>query len=81
MPYDAQVRTTLNLADDVAEAARSIAYVERRSLGAVVSDLARRGLAPAPARFVDDGGLPVFAVPADAAPITDDMVRRALDEP
>jgi hypothetical protein len=78
---DGVVRTTLNLADDVAEAARALAHAERRSLGDVVSELARRGLTPVPARVANDDGLPVFAMPADAAPITGGMVRRALDEP
>ena len=38
------VRITLDLDDDVVSAARGLAAAERRSLGAVVSELARRGL-------------------------------------
>jgi len=41
------VRTTLNIDDDVVTAARELAEAERRSLGSVLSDLARRGLTPA----------------------------------
>lgn len=74
------MRTTLNLDDDVMEAARSIAYSERRPLGQVVSELARRGLAPRTERIGDEDGFPVFHV-ADGAPvITGDMVEAALDE-
>lgn len=79
--YDAAVRTTLNLDDDVAEAARSLARAEGRSLGEVVSALARRGLAPDTGRLGEEGGFPAFAVPSAASPITDEMVRIALEEP
>jgi len=72
------VRTTLDLDDDVVTAARELAAGQRRSLGSVISELARRGLTPA--RVEADGGLPVIRVPAGTAPITPEMVRRALDE-
>jgi hypothetical protein len=72
------VRTTLELDDDVVAAAREIASDERRSLGSVISELARRGLTPA--RVESDGGLPVIRVPTGTPPITAAMVRRGLDE-
>ena len=72
------MRTTLDLDDDVLAAARELAAGERRSLGAVVSQLVRRGLTPA--RVEAEGDLPVIRVPAGVAPITPQMVRRALDE-
>jgi hypothetical protein len=72
------VRTTLNLDDDVAAAARELAADEHRSLGAVISELARRGLTPA--RVEVAGGLPVIRVPAGTPPITPEMVRRGLEE-
>ncbi len=72
------MRTTLSLDDDVLVAARELAAGERRSLGAVVSELARRGLTPA--RVASDDDLPVIRAAAGAAPITPEMVRRALDE-
>jgi hypothetical protein len=72
------VRTTLDLDDDVVAAARELATVQRRSLGSVLSELARRGLTPA--RVEADGDLPVIRVPAGTPSITPEMVRRALDE-
>lgn len=72
------MRTTLDIDADVMAAARELAADERRSLGAVVSDLARRGLTPA--RVEADEGLPVIRVPAGTPPITARHVRRALDE-
>jgi hypothetical protein len=72
------VRTTLDIADDVVSAAKELAATERRSLGSVISELARQGLTPA--RVEAEGGLPVIRVPAGTPAITPDMVRRALDE-
>jgi hypothetical protein len=72
------MRTTLELDDDVVAAAKELAAIERRSLGSVVSELARRGLTPAKVDVA--GELPVIRVPENTPPITPEMVRRALDE-
>jgi hypothetical protein len=73
------MRTTLHLDDDVYEAARSLAAIERTSVGKILSRLARRALSPARATTASRG-FPVFEVPGDAPPLTPDMVREALDE-
>lgn len=72
------MRTTLEIDDDLLSAARELAAIEERSLGSVVSDLLRRGLAPA--KLDIEGDLPVIQVPAGSPPITPEMVRRSLDE-
>ena len=72
------MRTTLDIDDDVIEAARELAAEERRSLGSVISELARRGLTHARVAVVYD--VPVIRVPAGTPPITHEMVRWALDE-
>ena len=72
------MRTTLEVDDDVMAVARAIAVERGVSIGKALSDLARDGLRPrGPAM---DSGLPVFAVEADAAPITPEMVRIAAEE-
>ncbi|MDY7104624.1 MAG: antitoxin [Actinomycetota bacterium] len=71
------MRTTIDIADDVLAAARTLAAERNISLGAAMSDLARRGLR---AGTTSDGELPVFEVGADAPPITPEMVDAALDE-
>lgn len=72
------MRTTLDIDEDVLAAARELATEGRRSIGAVISELARRGLTPA---RIDSGGrFPVFVSPEGAPPITPELVRRALDE-
>jgi hypothetical protein len=72
------MRTTLDIDDDVVVAAKELAAGERRALGSVISELARRGLTPA--RVETEGDLPVIRVPAGTPAITPEMVRRALDE-
>ena len=74
------MRTTIDIDADVLEAARAIARVEQRGLGRVVSELARRGLAPARSGLDDEDGFPVFRVPPDVPAITDEMVQVALEE-
>lgn len=72
------MRTTLAIDDDVLDDARELAATQGRSIGAVISDLARRSLAPV--GIVVRNGLPVFDVPDDAPAISPEDVARALDE-
>jgi hypothetical protein len=71
------VRTTLEIDDDVVAVARELAGRERRSLGSVISELARRGLEAT--RVEAEGDLPVISVPSGTPPITPELVRRALE--
>lgn len=73
------MRTTLVIEDDVLEVARSFAEAEGKSLGEVISELARRGLAPRSQEATDEG-FPVFSLPPEAKPITLEKVHRALEE-
>lgn len=74
------MRTTLRIDEDVLRAARSLARVEDKSLGEVVSELARKGLRPAPTRRSGRSRLPSFDVPEDAELLTPELVRRALED-
>jgi hypothetical protein len=49
------MRTTLEIDDDVLEAAKSLARQSNRTAGAVLSDLARRALTSAPAKSARAG--------------------------
>jgi hypothetical protein len=70
------MRTTVQIDDDVLQAARSLAKLSHRALGEVLSDLARRGLTPR--RPVKSrSGFPTFDVPRNARPITFEMVKKA----
>ncbi len=77
--YRDGMRTTLQLDEDVYRAAKSLADVEQRSLGEVISRLARKALAPDP-RITTRSGFPVFSVSPGAAPITNEMVKAALED-
>lgn len=74
------MRTTLRIEDDVLRAAKSLANAEGKTVGQVISELARKGLAPRPQEAAEDG-FPVFTVPENATPITPEMVRRAAEDP
>lgn len=74
------MRTTLRIEDDVLRAARSLAEAEGKSVGEVISALARKGLAPQP-QEATEAGFPVFTLPDNPTPITPQMVRRAAEDP
>jgi hypothetical protein len=74
------LRTTVNLDDEVYETVRALARRQRRSVGAILSELARCALKTS-ARLDRRGGFPIVAVERDAAPITMADVRRGEDEP
>jgi hypothetical protein len=74
------MRTTVNIDDDVMEVARSIADLNRISIGQALSNLARKGLkTPTSMRRDPISGFWVLDVPADAPVITMEAVRRAID--
>jgi hypothetical protein len=75
------MRTTLTLDDDVLDAARRLSDARGVSIGAVVSDLARRGLAAAtssaePAR--SRNGIRLFPVGTDSSPVTPEHIAQLL---
>jgi hypothetical protein len=74
------VRTTLHLDGDVYRAARSLAAARGEGLGAVISALARKGLATPVSGGRKHRGFPVFEVSPEAPPVTREMVRAALED-
>jgi hypothetical protein len=74
------MRTTLQIDEDILRVARSLARSEGKTLGEVVSELARKGLRPTRSSRPDSTGFPTFDVPADAPPLTPEMVREALED-
>lgn len=71
------MRTTLDLDETVLAAARALARDTGVSLGAAVSDLARRGLRPSANR--PPSGFPVFEHAADEPAMTLDIVNQHRD--
>ena len=74
-----KMRTTLTLADDVYQAAKTLAEGAGRPLGEVVSELIRRGLMPQGMQE-KEGGLPLFKVPAGAEIIPGNRARELLSD-
>ena len=77
------MRTTLTLDDDVLEAARALSERRGTSIGAVISELARRGLAPRRAPDAEPAtrnGIRLFPPRLGEPPVSPELVRRLLDE-
>ena len=75
------MRTTLAIDDDVLVAARHLAERDRKTVGEVVSALARQGLSQR-ARSVrtSRNGVSLLPLQKAAAPVTLDIVNRLRDE-
>jgi hypothetical protein len=71
--------TTLRIDSEILSAARQIVAATSKSIGKVISELARRGL-QGDTKCSTDQGYPVFPVSLDAPPLTPDDVRQAQDE-
>lgn len=74
------MRTTLSIDDDVLLAAKGLAARERRTLGEVVSELARRGLAPAARTPKMRNGVPLMPVRKGAGRVSLELVNRLRDD-
>jgi hypothetical protein len=73
------MKASLQIADDVYAAAERLALAENKSVGEVLSDLARRGL-ESERRQIEEGRFPVFPVSKNSPPITLDTVKTAFDD-
>lgn len=73
------MRTTLVIDDDVLQAAREMALLEKTTAGQILSRLARKGLTSRPKPKVKyRNGIPVF--PARGETITIDHINRMMDQ-
>ncbi len=73
------MRTTLAIDDDVLAAAKGLAARQNKTVGAVVSELARQSLRPAGGGKLRDG-VPLLPVNANAGPVTLEMVNTLRDD-
>lgn len=78
------MRTTLDLDSDVLLAAKEIAARSKRSAGAVISEVFRRGLHATPPAASRKSGSKVAGgfevIPAGGRVVTSELVRRLRDE-
>lgn len=71
------MRVTLSIDDDILAAAKALARAQRRSVGAIVSDLARQSLDQTAA---SRNGIPLLAAQGEPATVTLDDVNGLRDE-
>jgi hypothetical protein len=73
------MQTILDIDPDVLSAARKIAEQRNTTLGAVISELARRSLNPEPTSTTRNG-IRLFPAAADALPVTPEIVKELFEE-
>ncbi|HEY5048179.1 MAG TPA: hypothetical protein VII49_09185 [Rhizomicrobium sp.] len=75
------MRTTLAIDDDVHAAAKSLAARQRKTLGEIVSELARQGLKPARAvsQLRKRNSIPLLSGRSGSPPVTPELVARLRD--
>jgi len=74
------MRTTVSIDDDILRVAKALAHQQGKSLGATLSEMARRGLmAERPIQHGDRKDVPVFSVRENSPVFTSDDVKRDED--
>jgi hypothetical protein len=74
------MRTTLAIDDDVLTTAREMAQSERKSVGEVITALARQALRPKVSVHATRNGVPLLTVPPGAPRVTSELVRQLQEE-
>ena len=75
------MRTTLAIDDDVLAAAKHLAERERKTVGEVISALARQGLTRSTRGVkAERNGVPLLPVRRGATPVTMELVSQLRDE-
>ncbi|PYY12775.1 MAG: CopG family transcriptional regulator [Acidobacteria bacterium] len=74
------MRTTLVIDDDILSAAKEMAAIEKKSVGEVISSLARRALAPAESKVKTRNGVPLLKVHKGARRVTSELVHQLREE-
>lgn len=75
------MRTTLAIDDDVLAAAKHLAEREQRTIGEVISALARQGLSRgARSSRAERNGIPLLASKKASLPVTLELVNQLRDE-
>ena len=75
------MRTTLDIDDDVLQAAKELGELKKKTAGQILSELARRALAPAPpSKMRVRNGVPLLPSRPDAPIMTMADVNRLRDE-
>jgi len=74
------MRTTLSIEDDVLAAARELASTQGKSVGEIISLLARSALRPAASVGKTRNGVPLLPVGPDTPRVTSELVQQLREE-
>ena len=74
------MRTTLAIDDDVLSAAKEMAVIEKKSVGEVISSLARRAVAPTETKVKRRNGVPLLKVRKGTPRVTSELVQKLREE-
>lgn len=74
------MRTTLKIDDDVLAAAKRLAALHRKSVGEVISALARQSLQPQAPSHPTRNGVPLLQTQKGNLPVTLEVVNKLRDE-
>ncbi|HYK37675.1 hypothetical protein [Alloacidobacterium sp.] len=74
------MRTTLAIDDDVLSAAKEMANLENKTVGQVISALARRALVPVMSKVEKRNGVPLLKVRKGASRVTSELVHQLREE-
>jgi hypothetical protein len=74
------MRTTLAIDDDVLAAAKELAASQRKSVGEVISELARKALRPPEPSRKTRNGVPLLPVAQKTVRVTSQLVHQLREE-
>ena len=74
------MRTTLVIDDDVLSAAKELAATEKKSVGEVISSLARRALSPEESKVKTRNGISLLKIRKGASRVTSELVHQLREE-
>ncbi len=74
------MRTTIDLDEELLRTAKALASARHQTLSRVISDLAWKGLAPAPTTLQSRSGFPLLPARPRALPVTSQHVAELLED-
>ena len=74
------MRTTLVIDDDVLSIAKEMAVMEKKTVGKVISSLARQALSPGESKIKTRNGVPLLKVRKGAPRVTSELVHQLREE-
>lgn len=74
------MRTTLTIDNDVLAAAKDLAAQQQKTVGQVISDLARKALSSQVPRREVRNGVPLLPITDDAKLVTSELVKQLQDD-